>query len=272
MTTPRHRVACEAALNRLGYRRSGRGAWHRGREIALRVERHWLTAVRPAAAPVDLLTGHRGRPGLWKLVPHGNGARWELHLPLDAITHAGESEAWDYDGENDLAEALESCLGWIEAAARDDLPAGWQPPARATVESWLDGGWTVAAPPRVLQAELACEPDRLALRIPLAAHRSMEMSSARGAWLREVLLDAQQRTRLARLAMDRGAGAKTVVAETDLSGVPSAAAERVFGACLESLRRTSAWLARSVGFLADARVACRLWETGPARPRAAERS
>jgi hypothetical protein len=261
-TLRRTPAAWQAALGDLGFRRSADGSTFRQNGMAVLPQGKWLTATARASQGEDPLTGQLGRPGLWKMVTDSGSARREFHLPLAVLR--GEHLP---DGEDqESVDPLEACLAWAMATERDDLPAGWECPPREQVEAWVpEGGLTLQSGPIVRQGTLLCQPDRLALRMSIVGEVSGEVSAARRAWLRAVLVDGQDRWRLVRVGEEGAPGRPSIVAEVDLSGAPWVVLHGLFQISLEALRWTSAWLVQSASLLADARVGCRIWETGPER-------
>lgn len=263
MTTDALRTgAWRAALEELGFRRGASGAEFGHNGLSVRLDRRWLTASAGGGGDGPP-RGRLGGPGLWKAVGAGPAAAREFHLPLAALSapaHDGDEE------ECGPAEVLESCLAWIEATAREDLPAGWQCPGREEVEAWIGpGALTVESKPWVAQGTLVCGGDRLALRVPLASDITPALSEARRAWIGAVAAEAQDLWRMVRMGLEGPPERASAVAEVDLSGAPWAVLERLFRFGLEGLQRTSGWILVTAGLLADARVDCRLWETGPER-------
>jgi hypothetical protein len=259
MKTPE---AWRAALGELGFRRTRDGSRFRHNGLAVTPQRRWLVASARGGKGEDPLCGQLGKPGLWKPVTGGTKSRREFHLPLAVLS----VEEVLGEGEEDAPDPLEVCLGWASATALDDLPAGWECPAREEIESWIpEGGLTVRSDDLVRQGSLVCGPDRLALRMPIVHEVHAGLSEARRAWLRELLLDAQDRWYMVRIGFVGEADRPAIAAEVDLSGAPRVVLEAVFRIGLDALRWVVLWLVRSAGLVADARVGCRICETGPER-------
>lgn len=249
-------------LTSLGFRATRDKSRYRQNGLSVETQRRWLTATAKTPNSRDPLNELLGKPGLWKVIDDGQGPRRQFHLPLAAL--AIESDL-DVDGQ-EAPDPLEACLAWVSATSQDDLPVGWECPPRDEVESWLPaGGLTFRSGELVRQGSLVCEADRLALRMPLVTEVPRELPEARGAWLHELLRDGRNRWRMVRIGVEGPPGQQAVVAEVDLSGVPASAAEVCVKTGLDALRWVTFWLVRSAGLVADARVACRLVETGPER-------
>ena len=254
--------AWRSALKDLGFRRARDGSGFRQNGLAVKPQRRWLVATAGAGKEEDALFGRLGKPGLWKLVTDGAELRREFHLPLSVLS---VQEVLG-EGDEEAPDPLEGCLGWASATALEDIPAGWECPSRDEVESWIpEGGLTLRTGGLVRQGSLVCGSDRLALRIPIVTEVPAALSEARRAWLRALLLDAQDRWRMVRIGIEGQADRPAVVAEVDLSGAPPVVIEALFRISLDALRWVTSWLVRSAGLVADARVACRICETGPER-------
>jgi len=254
--------AWHSALKELGFRRARNGSGFRHNGLVVKPRRRWLVATARGAKGEDPLCGRLGKPGLWKPVTEGTKVRREFHLPLSVLS----VEAVPGDEDEEAADPLEACVRWISATALDDVPAGWECPARDEVESWIpDGGLTLRSGTLVRQGTLVCGPDRLALRIPLVREVHAGLSEARRAWLGELLLDAQNRWRMVRIGLEGDPGREAVMAEVDLSGAPPVVLEALFRTGLDALRWVASWLVMSAGLVADARVGSRLCEIGPER-------
>jgi len=254
--------AWRSALKELGFRRARNGSGFRHNGLVVKPQRRWLVATASGGKDDDPLCGQLGKPGLWKLVTDGPKVRREFHLPLGVLS----VEEVLGEGDEDAPDPLEVCMGWVSATALDDLPAGWECPARDEVESWIpDGGLTLRSGALVRQGSLVCGSDRLALRMPIVSEVHAGLSEARRAWLRELLLDAQNRWRMVRIGIEGEPDHQAIAAEVDLSGAPAVVLEALFRISLDALRWVASWLVMSAGLVADARVGCRLCETGPER-------
>lgn len=264
-TAPRTPDAWHSDLKAMGFRRSRSGTGFQHNGLAVRPDRRWLTAAAKAGREEDPLWGQLGRPGLWKPVSSAPQVQREFHLPLSVLS-AGGSAGEDGEEDEEAPDLLEACVAWASATAIDDLPAGWECPARDEVESWIpQGGLTLQAGRLVRQGSLICQRDRLALRMPIVAELSGELSRSRRGWLEEILLDAQDRWRMVRIGMEGQPEQPGVAAEVDLSGAPPVVLEALFTISLDALRWVASWLVKSAGLVADARVGVAICETGPER-------
>ncbi len=249
-----------AQLLKAGFSRARPGEEFRCNGVLLRDEGGWAV-VRSAkpAADADPLEGQLGRPGLWKCVRDADGAGLLRVFDLPRLPDAPE----ETDGEGERAP-LAACLEWAAATSHGRLPEGWQPPPRAEVNAWAPpAALTVQAGALVRQASVVYAPDRLALTCPVLTRVPEALPEARRAWLRELLVEAQDRWRMVRVGF--AGEAPAVLAEVDLSGCPPEVVESVFRAGLAALRWVVEWLARPADFLADAALPSRALEVFPAR-------
>jgi hypothetical protein len=249
-------------MAKAGFTRPGPGEAFRCNGVLLRDEGGWsvVRAARPAA-DADPLQGQLGQPGLWKWASEAGGAGTTRVFDLPPLA-AGSGEA---DAEDERTR-LTACLDWAVATSHGHLPDGWQPPPRADVDAWAPPlALTVQAGALVRQASVVYGPGRLALTCPVLTRLPEALPPERRAWLRELLVEAQDRWRMVRLGFAGEPAAPAVLAEVDLSGCPAEVVENVFRAGLAALRWVVEWLARPADFLADAARPSRALEVFPAR-------
>jgi len=199
----------------------------------------------PKQDPLD----EAGSPGLWRFDRvHGADCR-VFALPgwlLDEVDADGPDASDAFDSEVGV-NPFEAALDWIMAADRGKLPDGWAPPDEAALAEGSAAGALTIQQGRVLRhVEVVRSADRFALRMPLVDSVPADLSAARQAWLRRVLLETQARWLLVRTAITPDAAAVAVI---DLTGVPESMARPLFLAGLESLRRLAAHLVETVEFL-----------------------
>lgn len=260
-----------AAFEKLGFVAEDGFSRFRQNGVALEAGGDWWT-LRTAAgnSSTDVLRGQLGKVGLWKLTTghNGDGPRRVFDLPGTAFCQGESQDA--FDEEEGTASPFEASLRWALDTARGSIVEGWQPPSRAEIETWIPpSGLTVQTARFVRQGTLEHGAGRLALRIPIVPVIPPDLSAARKEWLREILVDAQDRWRMVRIGITERAG---VDAEVDFSGAPHSALPVVFLKGLESLRWTVRWLVESADFLVNASLACRAIEVCPTRAEPAERS
>lgn len=252
----------QTAVEAAGFCRGPRGSGYRRGGVRVAFDRHWMTVRAKAGPEAEMLWGQLGRPGLWKMVVprQPKRPRREFHLPLAAI-EAGD--AWD-DDRDEADDPLRACLDWAAATVEGDVPDGWTSPPREQVEAWIPRrGLVIQSGPLLCQGSLIHEPRRLALSFALAGKLSDEISPARRDWLGRVLVDARNRWRMVRVAVEGEPQRPEVRAEVDLTGAPHGVLEALVPIGLDAVRWVVVWSLWSVAFLSDARVTCRAWEAAP---------
>jgi hypothetical protein len=252
-------------LTDLGFTRSRRGEGYRHNGVTFSPEGAWSTlrSTEPLVG-VDPLRGLLGEPGAWHFVRGADCTiRKLLELPSPVFNFQTDADALD-DAESPLRELL----NWGLATDKGLITSGWKAPERAEIDTWMSpGALTIQRGPIVRQGRIHLEANRLAIRFPLVTSLPEGLSANRRLWLRELLLDGQNRWRMVRLGLtEQGAEA-----EIDLSGAPPVVLEPLFKASLDALRWVVQWLALSAAFLADPAVACQAWEVCPLRAGPAER-
>ena len=238
-------------LQGLGLRPSGDG--YRDRKIRFRVRSGWGTFESNGSQRSDPLRGQLGRPGLWKLSVDARGAvRGVFELPPSLLALA----------ESDV-ERFEDVAGWALATAGGKADKSWSPPTKAEVESWLpDKALTLQVGAIARQGALTLDDDRLMFRFPVVHEIPRSLSAARKAWLRELLVDAQNRWRLVRIGMN---GRSEVQAQVDLTGAPHHALEELVPIGTDALRLVVSSLVEPADFLVNGAEGCRAVEVRPNR-------
>ena len=103
-------------------------------EMAARAAGSWLVLETTA---MTRKTGQRQaeleRPGLWKRVGCDPHSRFVFEFPAAVVCPNLEIEEGDETGST-LSEALLDCA---LASANNEIPPGWQPPAKELVASWM---------------------------------------------------------------------------------------------------------------------------------------
>ena len=134
-----------------------------------------------------------------------------------------------------------------------------------------EGLLTVCCGHHARQGELAVGEGRLALRMPVVTRVPAGLSESRMSWLRQVLLDAQDRWRLVRLGLVGDVGDASVEAEVDLTGVPASLLEALVPLAASALRCAVSWVVEPCVFIAHAAQEPRALAACPARPSPTER-
>lgn len=180
----------------------------------------WSRLIRPAAAREISLDRAAQRPALWRpiLSPNRRRGSWAADFPtlrLDSEDHAA------------LAD-------WLRAAfsAAPAEPSAWTAPLEADLAEWLPpAARTLRCGRELRELRVLREEHALVLRVALAP--LFPATAPGGALAERMLLDWQDRVRMARFVADPAEG---LVAETDLTGAPAAAAEFLVQAAADCLR------------------------------------
>ena len=241
-----------AALSRLDYFPSPTGDGWRHNGVSFRTCDDWSLVEddsRPAA--FDRIRGPIGRPGLWKLITDGAGARHVFELPTGLLLEHDEDDL----GSDEPRPLLDAALTWAQATADGRVPEGWRPPPRAKIEAWIPKGrLTVQHGAIVRQGELIHAPDCLALRVPVLPVLPAALPELNARCLEQILLEATDRWRLVRVGIVDDGETRAVMAEVNFTGAGAPVIERLISASLASLHWTALWLAESVELLADVAV------------------
>jgi hypothetical protein len=112
-------------------------------------------------------------------------------------------------------------------------------------------GLTVQCGPFARQGELICTPKRLALRVPLIFNVCDDLAESHYYWLRNLLIDAQNRWKMVRIGFRYGSSETSVQAEVDLSGAPLSVLSGLFTIALSALHAVAAWVVPSAEFLVE---------------------
>ncbi len=217
--------------------------------IRLAADARWLT-FEYSGIPEETPVARLGAPGLWTRQAGGRAA---FDLPRTVLA----------EDQSDTIDSLspsvfEACLDWILASSRGELPAGWEAPAQAEVQSWMPANaLTLQQGPLLRQGELILVPGRWAIRFPVAAVPA-QLPPAREYYLGELLADARAHWRMVRLEVAQLESERGLVCEVDLSGAPHL--ENLFLAGLEAARQAVLWLAESTELVTNANLALQSFE------------
>jgi hypothetical protein len=243
----------DGALRSLGLRPVRGAAVYRNGSLSFSVRSSWGTfASNGEPRRADPLRDQLGRPGLWKYATDAQckPLRRVFELPPSLLRRA----------ETD-ADSFEHLAGWALATADGEADDAWSPPPKEEVDSWLpDGALTLQAGAMARQGTLIREDRRLALGFPILSEVPSDLPAARVQWVRELLIDGQNRWRLVRIGLSPDAEAR---AEVDLTGAPHAALRELVQTGLEALRLVVASIVESADFLVNGAAGCRAVEVGP---------
>jgi hypothetical protein len=199
-------------------------------------EHGWFVLRTQAEREQDLLVSDADWPGLWRLVPVEGGLARVFELPPTLARLAAPSEHAAI-----LAWALASCLGTPGsglASAEHEETQGWSPA--------VPGEETVVRAGALL-AQIEPLAAGAGFELPLSARSTADLAAGRASWLRELLLDARARLRLARFLLVDGVPS----ARIDLRGAPPELQDDLAAAALDALRHAGAWLLEPLDLVLD---------------------
>jgi hypothetical protein len=245
----------DAALSQRGFERHEDGWRYDG--FLFRSERSWLQLETAWADNADPLSAQLGKPGPWKPIRAGQHLRLLFAIQESIVRDCDRAATF---GETEHS-AFECAIDWALATAAGAPPNGWASPDRTLLDACLPKKQlTIVHGSYMRQVELIHAPDRLALRLQLVSSLSTELPGYRLRCLRSLLLEAQDRHHLVRLGLARDRTQTAVVAEIDLTGVPSALLEPTISTSLDALRWVASLLVESADFIAEAAMASRALE------------
>lgn len=257
-------------LAELGFCRvPGAGAWrHNG--VSFATEGAWAVLRATAPATGDPLADLWGQPGPWKAVSgshlhlaHSRHVRSEdvtprrfrrvFEVPLSLLVEGEGDDGGDALDAGRGVSPLGALVAWGLATLEGRCPPGWQTPSREEVEARLaPGALTVQCGAHARQGQVVADGGRLALRMPILARRPAGLSECRLSWLRQVLLDAQDRWRLVRVGPVPDGPESPVEAEVDLTGAPPLLLDGLAAVAATALRCAVSWVVGPCAFLAHA--------------------
>jgi hypothetical protein len=198
----------------------------------------------------DPLNALMGEPGIWKLVTYPDRQPWKVfEFPLFITTeNNAESKAPGEEAQSPLAATLK----WAGDTLNGNLLNGWRCPSEEDLMNLLSPkGLTVQCGPYARQGELICTPKRLVLQFPLIFNVCDDLPESHYKWLRNLLIDAQNRWKMVRIGFRYGSSATSVQAEVDLSGAPLSVLSGLFTVALSALHAVAAWVVPSAEFLVE---------------------
>jgi hypothetical protein len=198
----------------------------------------------------DPLNALMGEPGIWKLIAFKDRQPWKvLEFPL-FITAENNP---DFEALCEAAQSpLAATLKWAWDTLNGKPLNGWCCPSKENLMNLLSPeGLTVQCGPYARQGELICTPKRLALRFPLIFNVCDDLPESHYYWLRNLLIDAQNRWKMVRIGFRHESSATSVQSEVDLSGAPLSVLAGLFTVSLSALHAVAAWVVPSAEFLVE---------------------
>jgi hypothetical protein len=184
-----------------------------------------VTEVREGlwlAAPGE---GGLGQPGWWIGPPAA--PRHRLFLPRLAAV---------LEGLGDRAGAAQALGQWISCTLAGQVAPAWRLPSAQTIHAWLAGGpRSVTAGNQIRRLEVVAEGEA-APRLCCVIREDMPaLDPPRRAWLDLLLAEAVQEHRVVRLDQVQAGNGSSLLAETDLRGLPDECAEELARYALAAL-------------------------------------
>lgn len=215
----------------------------------------------------DALLGQLAKPALWKYKSSGGrrAIRRVFELPPAVVNGRGTACGLSNEDRDDFVNLLR----WMLDTERGGIPEGWRPPTRDAIEGYLpEGALTLETETIVRQGTLHHGDDRLALGFRILPPLPANLPAVRREWLRELLIDTQNRWRLVRIGSTAD---EAIEAEVDLTGAPAAAVVPLIRVGLDALRFVVSSIVETAEFLVDPSVPCRTLELRPSRVKSLER-
>jgi hypothetical protein len=211
----------------------------------------WIRLISNSSLNVsDPLNTLMGEPGLWKLISYKNRKPWKVFEFPSVILTENNS-----DFETVVEEAkspLSATLRWARDTLNGERFNSWSSPPKPDMLDLISpDSLTVQCGRYARQGELICNPKRLALRFPLIFHVPDDLPDSSAYWLRNLLIDAQNRWKLVRIGFRDKSSATTVQAEVDLTGAPHSVLAGLMTVALSSLHAVATWVIPSAEFLAE---------------------
>jgi hypothetical protein len=231
--------------------------------IALNVNADWAIVSRElrdgeSGAAAESLH-HLGRPGLWKLITGARVPRWVFEVPLCVVDEIGAEEA-DEDGDvrfAGLRKLVAAAVATMDGVASPDWPA---PPAQQIARVIAPDMLAVQCAEVACQGRIVRSDHRLSVEFPIVTNIPADLSASRVQKLHALLGEAHNKWRLVRVGLREDAnanGARSAVAEADLTGIPPAAIDSLLRYSADASRHLVRWAGGSAAMLIDGR-ACEL--------------
>ena len=198
----------------------------------------------------DPLNALMGESGIWKLITDKDRQpRKVFEFPLFITTeNIPDFEALDEEVQSPLAAVLK----WAGDTLNGKQLNGWRCPSEEDMMNLLSPtGLTVQCGTYARQGELICQPKCLALRLPLIFNVCDNLPESHYYWLRNLLIDDQNRWKMIRIGFRRESSSTSVQAEVDLSGAPHSVLSGLLTVALAALHAVAAWVVPSAEFLVE---------------------
>jgi len=211
----------------------------------------WIQIISKSPLNVpDPLNALLGAPGLWKIVTDEVHRPWKI-FEFPQVVVAENNPAWQPSNEA-VKSSLPTALQWAGDTLVGERINGWRCPPKQEIMALLDpGSLTAHCGLHARQGELVCSSKRLALWFPLIFHVSDNLPDTHYFWLRNLLIDAQNRWKLVRIGLRNESSAATVRAEVDLTGAPPSMLDGLLTVAVAALHAVVAWVVPPAEFLIE---------------------
>jgi len=211
----------------------------------------WIQIISklPLDAP-DPLNALLGEPGLWKIVTDEAHQPWKI-FEFPQVVVAENNPACEPLNEA-AKSALPAALQWAGDTLAGKRINGWRSPPKQEMMALLDPkSLTVDCGRHARQGELVYRPKCLALRFPLIFDVPDDLPDTHHFWLRNLLIDAQNRWKLVRIGFRDKSSAAAVQAEVDLTGAPHGMLVGLIEVAVSALQAVVAWVVPPAEFLVE---------------------
>jgi hypothetical protein len=209
----------------------------------------WIQIIsKPTLNIPDPLNALMGEPGLWKIVTDKDGQpRKIFEFPISIVA---ENNPDCGPSINPAKSSLPKALRWARKTLVGERINDWASPPKREIMALLDPqSLTAHSNLHARQGELVYRPNRLALRFPILFNVSDDLPHTHYFWLRNLLIDAQDRWKMVRIGFCSESSATSVQAEVDLTGAPHSVLDDLLSVALAALQALVAWVLPSAEFL-----------------------
>lgn len=209
----------------------------------------WIQIISKLSLNIpDPLNELTGEPGLWKIVTDKDcQPRKIFEFPISIVAENNPDCGPSIKaGKSSLPKALR----WARKTLVGERINGWRSPPKREIMALLDPqSLTAHCGLYARQGELVYRPNRLALRFPVLFNVSNDLPHTHYFWLRNLLIDAQNRWKMVRIGFCSESSATSVQAEVDLTGVPYNVLDDLLSVAIAALQALVAWVVPSAEFL-----------------------
>jgi hypothetical protein len=243
------KIQCERDLVAAGFSLTRANRTSNSEDIKFTFCDQWIQITSRSSLNIpDPLNALMGEPGLWKIVTEKDGQpRKIFEFPIAMVAENNPECGLSIKAAK---PSLTRALGWARRTLVGERTNDWRSPPKQELLKLLDPqSLTTHSSLHARQGELVCQPNRLALRFPILFNVPNDLPQTHYFWLRNLLIDAQNRWKMVRVGFRNESSATSVQAEVDLSGVPHSVLEDLLTVALAALQALVAWVVPSAEFL-----------------------